>query len=561
MNSRSEVAGTGWTTSRLLPAFQTPEHLDVYDIRGASHEIQLSVTTMTGLINRQQPKVYLLANEDAAFWLKEALMNIPHDVSPAGGDDVLKLLLDSYRSYIQGLIIYDPNCIDSINVATTLAGLRDSIVVSPALAETLQGQPYQLPVVADLRIYQWKNDVQAYRWAKRNLLKEASPYLVAGLDPRIAGALRSYLVATRTFVYWLNACKFLPNVFDGESISERCLMRRILKAFPLGTIHLGWFANEALGVRLTSKAAMPMLPSDYFFNLEVWTSMQNVQGRDLAGAGTYPSLQRRWRGYRFAVRRDARRSPATTFPTVSAGEPLEKPAGELKAYVSFTISDGDNLQYDHNRMSRLWQDPARGTIPIGWTISPALVQAAPALAAYYLRTATPNDELVAGPSGAGYILPSCWPAKQLPAFLQLTGELMQAMNLRVIEVLDASLWPGMAFFNQRLQQNYVEALAPFGILGVLSGSGLTQSNWRNVSGVPVLQNLGLADSVDKTVGLIRNAMQQTTSQASTQFLSVYILAWSMTPSDLKQVVQQLGDGYEVVTPGRLLQMIAGDLHE
>jgi GxGYxYP putative glycoside hydrolase C-terminal domain/GxGYxY sequence motif in domain of unknown function N-terminal len=566
MDSRTEVANTGWTTGRLLPVLQTPEQLDVYDIRSASYDIQLSVTTMTGLINRQQPRVYLLANEDGAFWLEEVFRHVPHNTSPVGGDDILKLLLDSYRTYTQGLIIYDPNCIDSINVATTLAGLRDSIVVSPALAETLQGQPYQLPVVADLRIYQWKNRVQAYRWAERSLLKEASPYLVAGLNPRIAGALRSYLVATRTFVYWLNACKFLPNILDGEWISERCLMQRILKDFPLGTIHLGWFADEGQGVRLTSKAAIPMLASDYLFNLEVWTSMQNVEGieqpttprsdasADLGGSvADEPSL---------AGRSDlAGASPATTFPTVSAGGPLERPAGGPKAYLSFTISDGDNLQYDHNRMSHLWQDSARGTIPIGWTISPALVQAAPALAAYYLRTATPNDELVAGPSGVGYILPSRWPAKQLPAFLQLTGELMRAMNLRVIEVLDASLWPSMAFFNQRLQQIYVEALAPFGIRGVLSGAGMRGSSWRIVSGVPVLQNLGLAGSVDKTVGLIRNAMQQTTSQAPAQFLNVYILAWSMTPSDLKQVIQQLGDGYEVVTPGRLLQMIAGALHE
>lgn len=39
------------------------------------------------------------------------------------------------------------------------------------------------------------------------------------------------------------------------------------------------------------------------------------------------------------------------------------------------------------------------------------------------------------------------------------------------------------------------------------------------------------------------------------FLNVYIMAWSMTPADIKQVVQQLGSGYEVVTPGTLLAMI------
>src|SRR6266581_8196212 len=123
---------------------------------------------------------------------------------------------------------------------------------------------------------------------------------------------------------------------------------------------------------------------------------------------------------------------------------------------------------------------------------------------------------------------------------------MQAMKLSVIEVLDTGLGPSMAFINDDLQEEYVEVLAPFGLRGILSGSGQTQSSWRIVSGVPVLQNLGLADSVNKTVNLVRNA--------SEQFLNVYVLAWSMTPSDLKQVVEQLGDEYEVVKPGQLLEM-------
>jgi hypothetical protein len=33
------------------------------------------------------------------------------------------------------------------------------------------------------------------------------------------------------------------------------------------------------------------------------------------------------------------------------------------------------------------------------------------------------------------------------------------------------------------------------------------------------------------------------------------MVWTMTPSDLKQVVQQLGNEYEVVKPATLLAMI------
>jgi hypothetical protein len=40
------------------------------------------------------------------------------------------------------------------------------------------------------------------------------------------------------------------------------------------------------------------------------------------------------------------------------------------------------------------------------------------------------------------------------------------------------------------------------------------------------------------------------------FLNVYVLTWTMSSSDIKQVIQQLGSEYEVVKPGTLLKMIA-----
>src|SRR6266700_4312687 len=556
------MTNADWAASGMWPTFQSPNHLDVYDIRGASQDTQLSITTMTGVINRQQAQVYLLSSADAAFWFQEVFAQIPHDVSLATGNAALDTLLNSYGSSIQGMIIYDPNCIDSINIATMLAGQRDCMVVSPAQAVALQGPPYQLPVVADLRIYQWKSRVQVYSWAEGNLLKDAAPNLIAGLDPKISGALRSFLVATRTFIYWLDARDFLPDIPNGLA-SERGLTQRIFSAFPAGTIHLGWFIDEPHGVSLTSKAAMPVLASDFFENLEVWTSVQNVQSTEQAsnvGTGLAPSSasdveivedQSEAEVPEHARNVGTGLAPALTLglapsSATDAGLAPALSAVTPKAYVSFTISDGDNLQYDQHRMAGLWRDPVRGSIPIGWTISPSLVQTAPSLAAYYMDTASANDELIAGPSGAGYMFPSDWPQVQLPAFLKLTGESMQAMKLNVIEVLDSG--SSQAFVNPGLQTVYVDILTPFGLKGILSGSGQTQSSWKNVSGVPVLQNLGLADSVSKTVNLVRNA--------SAHYLNVYIMAWTMTPSDLKQVVQQLGNEYEVVTPGRLLEMIA-----
>lgn len=528
MNIRTETANQSWSKERLLPAFQAPKHLEVYDIRGASREAQRTITMLTGLINRPQPQVYLISRDDDNFWLAEAFASISHTISPTKGNDILDTLLKTYRERISGLIIYDPSFIDSVNIAMMMAGQRDGMVVTPDQAEPLQQGPYNFPVLADLRNFHWKSRLEAYNWAFNNLRQDASPHIVAGLNPTMAGALQSFLVATRAFVYWLDARNCLPDFTQGL-LSERCLMKRIYKSFAPGAIHLGWFISEPFGVRLTSAAALPVLASDLFNNLEVWLSIPNTRNGQ-------PSSQASSQAH----------SPQTVPANTSTNERQHAP----KAYVSFTISDGDNIQYNQHRMAQMWRDPARGTLPLGWTISPALIQAAPTMAAYYLRTTTPNDELLAGPSGAGYMYPSRWPKEQLPGFLQLTGTLMQDMNLAVLEILDAGLLGNLAFTAKDMQQRFVEALAPFGLKGMLSGGGLTRARWNIFSGVPIYQNLGLADSVEKALKLIRNA------SPTAKFLNVYVFAFKMSPTDLKQVAQQLGSEYQVVTPGTLLAMIA-----
>src|SRR5215467_9606828 len=109
MSISTEIAGIDWSAERIIPAFQAPEHLNVYDIRSASSDVQLSVTTMAGLINRPQPQVYLINNDDDTFWLNTAFAHIPHDTAPVANNDVLEALLITYRSSVQGMIIYDPD--------------------------------------------------------------------------------------------------------------------------------------------------------------------------------------------------------------------------------------------------------------------------------------------------------------------------------------------------------------------------------------------------------------------------------------------------------------------
>lgn len=529
--SNAEGTDLDWSDGRMLPRFQEPEHLDVYDIFAASPDTQLAVTSLVGLVNRSRPQVYLVMGGDEEFWRNEVFMHVPQTVSSSKGNAALDALLNQYASVVKGIVLYDPNLNDSINVATMLAAQNDAMVVSPEQAQN--GASIQkFPVLADLRSYGWQSRAQAYDWALHHLRSGCSSRLVAGLNPTNM-SLRPFLVATRTFIYYLDSRDYLPD-FNDNFTSERHLLQEILATFSPSTTHLGWFIDESSGVALTSKVAIPVLATDNFTNLEVWTAIQLPT----------PSIA------------------TMTDRAVSTAVPEEN-----KVYVSFTISDGDNLQYCQHHMKNIWRDAARGSFPIGWTIAPSLRQSTPLLADYYLHSATQNDEFIAGPSGAGYMFPSHWPDEQLADFLQKTGERMQEMGVTLIEVLDTQ-WlessglpilskiipTGMIFFDEGRQQQFVQALQPFGLQGMFSGAGLRHPSWKLIDGIPFYQNLGLAGNVKQTVEMIQHAIADNSNRPL--FLNVYILAWSMSPTLLKQVVQQLDEQSEIVLPSTLLALLA-----
>ena len=515
---------------QLRSLFQAPQSLAIYDISSASLEVRQAVATLTGLINRPRPEIYLIYNHDDRFWLEQIPDSLPRHNMNASGNDALGALIQEYRPRIHGIVIYDPAQQDTINLATTIAGLRDGFIAAPELAVSLQ-QQYHLPIIDDMRNYQWRSRLHMYRWAQQHLLRDTNNLLLAGLTPEGLTPLRSLLVATRAFVYWLEARKYVPEP-QVNWLSERALFKEILATYPAGALHLGWFADEGSGVQLASQHALPVYASDYSQNLEVWLSLPMAD------------------------------MPLPIAPAVQASKVPEK-----KTYLSFTISDGDNIQYCQHRLLQLWGDNVRGSLPLGWTISPALPYFAPDLAKYYLESATVNDELIAAPSGAGYIYPSRWPEQHLQLFLDDTDEMMRAMGLSTLQVLDTDclqglgLLPfsltGMGFISKRLQRTFASMLTSGGLRGMLSGSGAFWASWHMASQVPWYQNLGLAMSVEQTVQLITATAKIRWQRPL--FLNTYVLAWSMSPSTLLEVMARLGSEYELVLPRELLSMLAQTL--
>ncbi|GCE21717.1 LLM class flavin-dependent oxidoreductase [Dictyobacter kobayashii] len=414
-------------------------------------------------------------------------------------------MVDKYIATARGVIVYDPHIIDSVNVATTMAGLDDGVVVSPQLMKRLTAAPYNMSVLADLR-GKFSSNLQANIWQVQNLWPRASHRLLVGLLPttpsQIAGHvttygyLRDYAVANRAMVFW----------FSLQSPTEINLFRQVLSTVTPGTPYLGWYDKEFRGVRLTSSYGVYTIAADYFSNLTVFSGVRA------------PSLLQK------------------TAPSL----PLRN-----KIYVTFTMSEGDNFQYVQHAMRHLWEDPQRGNVPLNWSINPLLYDAAPTMLNHYQLTASANDYLVAGPSGGGYAYPSNWLFSNLNSFMRQSNNYMQKAGLHVIFIID--------------DQTTIPSYVSHAYSAYAHTSGILYNWWNPISRMTVSAgNLPVSTQVTATTRLdMLKAIRLSASQwngRSPLFISALAISWNLSPTDIKYVVDHLGSNYRVVRGDQYFQL-------
>ncbi len=76
-----------------------------------------------------------------------------------------------------------------------------------------------------------------------------------------------------------------------------------------------------------------------------------------------------------------------------------------RRYVAHYVGDYDSAAWLYSQLPRMWNDPARGSVPLSWAFNPNLCQRFPLGMAWARERHTANDFFVAGDSGAGYLNP------------------------------------------------------------------------------------------------------------------------------------------------------------
>jgi hypothetical protein len=216
------------------------------------------------------------------------------------------------------------------------------------------------------------------------------------------------------------------------------------------------------------------------------------------------------------------------------------PQLENKIYVTLTMTEGDNLQYGQHRMRQIWDDPNRGKVPLNWSTQPLALDAAPSILSYYQRTASAQDYLMAGPSGAGYVYPSDWPAATLAAYTRQAARYTERTGLAaqvILNRLDGNDIP----FDTATATQYTRDLRPLGLLMAWTDHTSTSV----LAGNTPLSVSRLASSVPEATQAIATAAQGWDGSAPL-FLSIGVLAWNLTPTDVVSIAGSLGSDYRVV---------------
>ncbi len=504
----------------LFPRSSPPaDTLLVCDMTKGQGDWQLAMITLQGIVNREKPQIYLLLLPTDQLWLdwmlKRGFIKKTEVVSEP------RELLNRFRDKIKGVIIFDPRLPATKNIATMLAGLKDAIVVSPRLAKELN-----LPILDDLR-GRWKKSIEAYRWALENLWDKMNHQVLACLYPDHYW-LRDYLVENKIFIFWL------PGRIDGaepysspeeevrfaEELLAKVPPNTPIMGYPWAGVDVGM--GEGPGVTLFSEFAKFLVGSINSSNLSVHS------------------------GIRIA---NLRPSPPPPPP------PLDK----NKVYVSFIISDGDNLPVlSAGNFPQLWQDKTRGRFPIGWTMSPSAHILIPDIVDYYFSTATPNDSFLAAVSGIGYCSPDSYGIryrdreKVFNEFLDITSENMGMMGLKMAWIMGVTRAELISKYGERIP----------GLLAIFPDYGRRLNDYYDAvymtaKNVPVFHAAtGWRENIsrEEQIKFIVSQVRSITPPQRPAFLHIFVCNWFFDIPMLEEILKQLGDEYVAVRPEHLAQL-------
>jgi hypothetical protein len=401
-----------------------------------TYDEAMAAACLQGILNRNAPVVYILSetNSRPAYWLdiltKKGRWLNERKIKSIPDLDALFALA---AGKVKGAVIWDPEVPASMNVATTIAGIEDGIVLSPEYAEKYV-KKWNIGILKDLRgmftgseTGSAKND--AYRWAVREYLSkgQCSQHLLCLYeDPfstRAKGdagyvVTRDWSVKNRSFVFDLSP-------WGDEAPKDDQLQK---KGTDLETykLILGEILKQTAGKQMTEMAG--------FFSFSKYSNIPGYKSSHEPVPTEWETvyLISPYNCYQNTVASSCyNQSFHSQAPVVQLKQ--HRPALgrkiENKTYICILMADYDSATPLYEFMPKHWSDSSRGTVPLLWGINPNLVETYPDIIEYLYSTTTANDYFGADASAAGYMNPNRIDKKYLPLFIDHNRQFYKRLDM------------------------------------------------------------------------------------------------------------------------------------
>ncbi len=485
-----------------------PKKLYVISEKDMTKGEQTMITTLQGIVSsKSNEQIYILSDSepDYKLWLEDLRKN--YNVKYKLIKDPWKLL-KTFKSYVDGYILYTTFNPPSLNNACSLASLKNSLVIDEAIEEKVKEQGLT-KLVKDCR------DTDKY-WAFNTLWNSGLNHsTVIEISPDKAIALRDYAITSKSLVFYednVNDSSFRESIFKSMDDNGHCL---------------GWGPDEHNNVTIASKYGIDVTAADWSYNLSVLSS--------------YPSAQQK-------------QKQDTNFK----GE-------DGVHYVTFIMSDGDNQQWmlGSNYSAKNWfGSNYRGDFNLGWSINKSLYYLAPTVFHKYYESASSSkyfDNFVTSPSGNGYMYPSKFPINKLDSYTNILSEYMKKVDQNYVLILDDE-----ALYKTNVWDKYTSHDNIHGLLYLnyyKNNSYEGKIVWSNNKPIVSCRDLlwwglesenNLIDNINKRINLGYTDIKNPNS-----YSFVYVHVWSNTMDNVNDVINKLNQNPKVriVTPNTFMKLI------
>ena len=392
------------------------------------------LVSLQGLANRATPQLYIVHPRDFQWEITEPLFEFyqrKHGVvftEVKTADEALAL----FAKHAKGYVIWEPAVSATMNVAFTIAGLEDALIVTEA--QVAQVEARGLKRIDDLRgRYTGQTDAQIYADAYTRYWARCTHDAIMLMGGHVGAvrmpAMADWGVRQKMFFHDLSAN-------PGRHPEEVALGKKLFSEMtPLGTV-FGWHSYG----KDTEEQHTTLLSS---FGLKM-EGLHNLPNLSFNCQFTFTP------GFKF-----------TNNHQVALDAKL---TAEQKVYVSFVQSDSIGIG--------VWTKPGRGKLPFGWQVTMNWSKFSPAALEYFHESATKNDYFIGGLSGPGYMYPNHIPADKFGPLMAEARALMAVLDEHVLEIMDNSAADGNVGNADLTKETVDRYYAAFpDVIGFINGYG------------------------------------------------------------------------------------------